>query len=60
MGADKIGNFPEADAWAATMPAVKEQFAAAFPRKQASVTPKTEADAEYQRFAKLDLSNLGM
>jgi hypothetical protein len=61
MVADKIDSFPNADAWAATMPPVREQFTAAFPKKAAvAAAPKNETDDEYKRFAKLDLSNIGL
>ncbi|MBI1216159.1 MAG: hypothetical protein GC185_10115 [Alphaproteobacteria bacterium] len=61
MGTDKnSGTFPEAEAWAASMPQVREQFTAAFPKKApVTANPQAEAEAEYQRFAKLDLSNMG-
>lgn len=57
MGAEKT-YFPESDAWAATMPDVRGAFASVKSRGSASIAPKTQADAEYQKFAKLDMSNV--
>jgi|GEM_PF-2389513 hypothetical protein len=47
--------FPESDAWAATMPDIRGDFKEAFPRRAAAA--ETQVDAEYKKFAKLDLSN---
>lgn len=57
MGRDSK-HFPDSDAWAASMPNVRGDFTEAFPRRAAAAaTPQAQADAEYQKFAKIDLSN---
>jgi hypothetical protein len=49
-------SFPESDAWAASMPDVRGDFKEAFPRR-AAPSVEAQADAEYKKFAKIDLSN---
>ena len=49
-------HFPESDAWAASMPNIRADFKEAFPRRAASA-PEAQTDAEYKKFAKIDLSN---
>lgn len=49
-------SFPESDAWAASMPDVRGAFKEAFPRR-AAPSVEAQADAEYKKFAKIDLSN---
>ncbi|MDP2206264.1 MAG: hypothetical protein Q8K65_08155 [Alphaproteobacteria bacterium] len=50
-------HFPNSDAWAATMPDVRGAFKEAFPRRAAAATTEAQVDAEYKKFAKIDLSN---
>ncbi|MFN7113853.1 MAG: hypothetical protein ACK4PK_05785 [Alphaproteobacteria bacterium] len=50
-------SFPNSDAWAATMPDVRGAFKEAFPRRVGGTTAETQIDAEYKKFAKIDLSN---
>ena len=55
MGTE-IPVFPEASAWAATLPDVRASFAASKDRSKAIVSaPQNKADAEYGAFASLDL-----
>jgi len=49
-------HFPESDAWAASMPNIRADFKEAFPRR-AAAAPEAQTDAEYKKFAKIDLSN---
>lgn len=48
--------FPESDAWAASMPDIRGDFKEAFPRR-AAASADAQVDAEYKKFAKIDLSN---
>jgi len=49
-------HFPESDAWAASMPNIRADFKEAFPRRSGGA-PEAQTDAEYKKFAKIDLSN---
>ncbi len=56
MGRDNK-HFPESDAWAASMPNIRGDFAEAFPRRAEAPAATSQVDAEYKKFAKIDLSN---
>ena len=56
---DPKENFPEADAWAASMPDLRDSFAASAPRKvEVGGETIAAADQEFKVFAGLDLSNM--
>ncbi len=57
MNVIKEANFPEAEAWAASMPDLRSGFSASSPRKEVMVAT-VAPDVEYNNFAKLDLSNM--
>ncbi len=57
MNTVKEANFPEAEAWAASMKDLRLEFSASAPRK-AAVVETIAPDVEYNKFAKLDLSNM--
>lgn len=50
-------HFPDSDAWAATMPDIRGAFKENGPRRAAVAAAETQIDAEYKKFAKIDLSN---
>lgn len=56
MGKDSK-HFPESDAWAASMPNIRADFSEAFPRRAEAPAAVSQVDAEYKKFAKIDLSN---
>lgn len=52
--------FPESDAWAATMSEVRSGFNVSAPRKPVEAAAKAGQGSDYQKFAAIDLTNLGM
>jgi hypothetical protein len=50
-------SFPDSDAWAATMPDIRGAFKENGPRRAVAATAEAQVDAEYKKFAKIDLSN---
>ena len=48
--------FPDSDAWAANMTPLTGSFAVAA-AKRGPRSPETAAEAEYDRFARMDFSN---
>lgn len=51
--------FPEADAWAATIPDMRAGFAVSAVRQPAAAEAKSGQGSSYQKFAAIDLTNLG-
>ena len=59
MTTTKEPNFPEAEAWAASMPDLRSGFSTSSVRKVAAPVIETASpDIEYNKFAMLDLSNM--
>lgn len=53
--------FPDSDAWAASMPEVRDSFAVSARRKTGGQSAAEVADdKEFKSYASLDLSNMGM
>lgn len=58
MGTDS-NYFPNAEAWVANMSNVRSDFKKSFPRGGGVVrSPENQIDAEYKKFAQMDLGGI--